>query len=197
MINANPSPRGVKPPLEDIWLMNIPNGRKQRPRNKSKVTCAGLPTSLRTMRFPISSNALMVYVSAMPLSRKERNSVRVYRAWIAPSSTSTQVGLSDCAAHTAGNRYPRHGSTNTSTAIYSGVMVPKANSCLRDTLNVVARTYRIPIDRPVGKKKSQSVCSLVVVASQLYFLADDNDNNNDDVNDDDNNGDDNDDKGGG
>ena len=95
-------------------------------------------------------------MSATPSCRKERNNVSVYRAWIIPKTSNTQVGLSDRAARTDGKKNPRHGRADTTVDNWSGVMLSDASSCLREMLDVAVRMYHIALDRPVGKMKFQN-----------------------------------------
>lgn len=62
------------------------------------------------------------------------------------------MGFLERAARTDGNRKPRHGRTDTSTAAQRGVMVSEANSALREMLDMAVRKYHTPIDKPVGNK---------------------------------------------
>ena len=80
------------------------------------------------------------------------------------------MGLSDRAARTDGERNPRVGNADTSTAIHRGVMVFEANSDLREILDVAVRKYHIPIDRPVGKMKFQHACNFATAGHDNLFL---------------------------
>jgi hypothetical protein len=81
------------------------------------------------------------------------------------------MGLSDRAARTDGERNPRVGNADTSTAIHMGVMVLEANSDLREILDVAVRKYHIPIDRPVGKMKSQHACKFATAGHDKFLLS--------------------------